>query len=476
MKTLIRLVICVLFLTVSKATAQETFAPLISENCVAFVHVDLRKVELDNVKDFLQKTGEDFLTALGFDERSHRATARELTAELEKLDILVRPTFDTITKELGIRELAFIMDLDLIPHGMAPFVWAIPWKDKTDKDFETFLNTLTAPFGEVPDHVKEDAPFVKVDGFLLVPVEPWGKVADWAKTLTPAKPDSPIFEALQSVAGAEIKVAFAMTDQVRTMIRDMPLPMDVPDEVKNLLTFASQRIDWASASISLAPFLGTEPPENPDVLMTLKMARAMDARQLRRMLDSLIELGANSAKFMIDMEMQNEDFKIPPVAWQFAKGLLRTLLPDVEEDRLIFRIKADFGSLLQPVIAVAGGSLSLFVTRNVQDQQARAQRMSAFTHVKMLEFAVEHYTLDVGHSPTTAQGLMALIIPPEPDHWAGPYIRGVEILHDPWGNEYRYAKPGGNNRDFDIWSLGPDGINYTEDDIGNWMPRPPFVE
>ena len=45
-----------------------------------------------------------------------------------------------------------------------------------------------------------------------------------------------------------------------------------------------------------------------------------------------------------------------------------------------------------------------------------------------------------------------------------------EVPKDPWGNEFQYAyPPERGTRDFpDIWSLGPDGEDNTEDDITNW--------
>ncbi len=47
----------------------------------------------------------------------------------------------------------------------------------------------------------------------------------------------------------------------------------------------------------------------------------------------------------------------------------------------------------------------------------------------------------------------------------------VEVV-DPWGNAWRFRSQKGDpeqqNPEFDLWSLGPDGKNGTEDDITNW--------
>jgi hypothetical protein len=120
MKTIVRTLLCFAFLTIGQTFAQETFAPLISENCVAFIHADFSKVELDKIKDTLQKTGEGLLKELGFDDKSFKATARELTIELEKLDVLVRPNFEILTKKLGIREFALIVDMEVLELGGSP--------------------------------------------------------------------------------------------------------------------------------------------------------------------------------------------------------------------------------------------------------------------------------------------------------------------------------------------------------------------
>ena len=104
----------------------------------------------------------------------------------------------------------------------------------------------------------------------------------------------------------------------------------------------------------------------------------------------------------------------------------------------------------------------------VRGTQATAQRQAAFAFVKTLENAVERYTVDMARPP---ESLGALVNAPEPKgSWSGPYIRDNATKNDPWGNEYQYAAPGTRtNREYEIWSFGPDGINGTDDDIGSWM-------
>ncbi|MCK6455332.1 MAG: type II secretion system major pseudopilin GspG [Phycisphaerae bacterium] len=53
--------------------------------------------------------------------------------------------------------------------------------------------------------------------------------------------------------------------------------------------------------------------------------------------------------------------------------------------------------------------------------------------------------------------------------WAGPYIKDPDGLKDPWGRDYQYAAPGSHNEQgYDLWSMGPDGVDGNEDDIRNW--------
>jgi general secretion pathway protein G len=68
--------------------------------------------------------------------------------------------------------------------------------------------------------------------------------------------------------------------------------------------------------------------------------------------------------------------------------------------------------------------------------------------------------------------LSALMTPPgdlaNPAKWKGPYLEKA-IPADPWGRPFQYAAPGKHNpQSFDVWSLGPDGADGTEDDVGNW--------
>lgn len=83
------------------------------------------------------------------------------------------------------------------------------------------------------------------------------------------------------------------------------------------------------------------------------------------------------------------------------------------------------------------------------------------------------YRLDVGNYPSNEEGLNALVKAPagKEDKWKGPYLEAKEVPLDPWDNPYKYRFPGSKNvngaRGYDVWSLGPDGVE-SADDIGNW--------
>ena len=102
-------------------------------------------------------------------------------------------------------------------------------------------------------------------------------------------------------------------------------------------------------------------------------------------------------------------------------------------------------------------------------QQEKTARIFVEQSVKIPLVA---YRLDVGNYPTTEEGLNALAKAPasKEKKWKGPYLEKA-IEPDPWGNEYKYRFPGSKNingaRGYDVWSLGPDGVE-SADDIGNW--------
>jgi type II secretion system protein G len=62
----------------------------------------------------------------------------------------------------------------------------------------------------------------------------------------------------------------------------------------------------------------------------------------------------------------------------------------------------------------------------------------------------------------------------EASKWAGPYLDSPYKLQDAWGREFRYKSPGVNNsQQYDLWSMGKDGEDATDDDIRNWVADNP---
>jgi len=101
-------------------------------------------------------------------------------------------------------------------------------------------------------------------------------------------------------------------------------------------------------------------------------------------------------------------------------------------------------------------------------EQARIARAEA--DVGNLSTALRLYEIDNGRFPASLQDLLQA--PAGASNWRGPYLeKGIPL--DPWNREYQYRFPGTKNpQGFDLWSLGPDGVE-SEDDIGNWAKAAP---
>ncbi len=98
--------------------------------------------------------------------------------------------------------------------------------------------------------------------------------------------------------------------------------------------------------------------------------------------------------------------------------------------------------------------------------EVTAERIVAATEFVNVTLAqpMISYMATMGQFPPKLSSL-AVNVQRDP-RWEGPYIK--ETVIDPWGNPYRYQLPGVHNPDtYDVWSLGPDGVE-SEDDIGNW--------
>jgi general secretion pathway protein G len=48
-----------------------------------------------------------------------------------------------------------------------------------------------------------------------------------------------------------------------------------------------------------------------------------------------------------------------------------------------------------------------------------------------------------------------------------------EVPMDAWSHPYRYEFPARRSKKdaYDLWSAGPDGLDGTADDIGNFSPQ-----
>lgn len=122
------------------------------------------------------------------------------------------------------------------------------------------------------------------------------------------------------------------------------------------------------------------------------------------------------------------------------------------------------------VVMVIIGLLAGYVAPKYFAQVGKSEVKTARAQIVSLEKALDQYRLDVGHYPSSEQGLAALFARPNDEpKWDGPYLK-KDVPLDPWGKAYVYKQPG-EHGDLDLYSYGKDGQaggSGEAADITNW--------
>jgi general secretion pathway protein G len=112
-------------------------------------------------------------------------------------------------------------------------------------------------------------------------------------------------------------------------------------------------------------------------------------------------------------------------------------------------------TLIEVMVVVAIiGLLATFVAKNVTGNYDEAKVTKARTDVRTLHDAAIGFRTKHGHWPTLRE-----LTDADEQGWSA-----VDISTDPWQHDY-VLHPGNRPGDFTVLSLGPDGLEGTEDDI-----------
>ncbi|MFO1389744.1 type II secretion system major pseudopilin GspG [Cellvibrio sp.] len=117
------------------------------------------------------------------------------------------------------------------------------------------------------------------------------------------------------------------------------------------------------------------------------------------------------------------------------------------------------------VVVIIIGLLASVAVPTVLDRMEQARTQKARADFKSLQTALKLYRIDNFTYPTSDQGLDALVhkptLAPVPRNWkSGGYLDQMQM--DPWDRPYLYMSPAENGHDYDIYTLGADGVTGGE--------------
>jgi general secretion pathway protein G len=139
------------------------------------------------------------------------------------------------------------------------------------------------------------------------------------------------------------------------------------------------------------------------------------------------------------------------------------------------KTQSGFSLIELMAVIVILGILATIVAVNVSPFLQRANVEKIRADISQIEKAVELFKFNELTYPSTDQGIEALVSPP--NNLKRPYMYPSsgyisKLPLDPWGNPYYYLFPSINGINYDIYTLGADGLEGgtgENADLGNWM-------
>ena len=132
-----------------------------------------------------------------------------------------------------------------------------------------------------------------------------------------------------------------------------------------------------------------------------------------------------------------------------------------------FAGRSGFSFLEIMLVVLIIGILVSIIGPNLLGRTGKARVKATKAQLKNIETALTAFEMEIGDLPSTDQGLEALVKRPSDvaeEDWS-QYMPALP--RDAWNQKFVYNCPGDDGRNFDLFSLGKDKKEGTDDDI--WL-------